>query len=101
MDDARSKFAEGYGEFGVVGFGVVFFVFIFVGFDSSEVEGEGVCDCAAGVASCGVDEYIGGLIDDDYVVVFVEDIERYIFRRDFRFWQFGQGDFDEVVGIEF
>ena len=97
MDDARSKFAQRYGEFGVVGFGVVFFIFIFVGFSTGEVKCEGVGDSAAGIASCGVDEYIGGFIYYDYVVVFVEDVERYVLRRDFCFWQVGQGDFDEVV----
>jgi len=65
------------------------------------VKCQGVSDCAAGVASCGVDEYICGFIDDDYVVVFVEDVERYVFGRDCRFGQFRQGDFYEVIGIEF
>ncbi len=31
----------------------------------------------------------------------MKDVEGYIFGRDFISGQFGQGDFDEVVGVEF
>ena len=65
------------------------------------MEGKGICDCAVGVASCGVDDDIGGLIDDDDVVVFVDYIERNVFRRDFSAGQFGQGYFYKVVRVEF
>ena len=55
VDDAGSKFAQYYWEFCFVGFGFIFFVFIFFGFSfcRGEVEGEGVGDCAAGVARAG------------------------------------------------
>ena len=65
---------------------------------AGEVEGKRVCDCAVGVAASRVDDYIGRLIDDDDVVVFVEDIKRNFFGLDFFFGQFRQRKFDFVTG---
>ena len=64
------------------------------------MKGKGVCYCSVCVAASWVDDDVGRLIDDDYVVVFVDYVEGYVLRGDFGFRQLGQSYLYEVASVE-
>ena len=61
---------------------------------------EGIDEGAVGVAGGGVDDHAVGFIENDEVLVFVEDVEGDVLRDEFEGDGFGDGDADEVAGIE-
>src|SRR5919197_2800488 len=60
-------------------------------------EGERVSERARMDARRRVDDHAGGLVDDDYLLVLVDDVERDLFGREFRRRRRGQLDLDALA----
>ena len=61
---------------------------------------EGVDEGAVGIAGGGVDDHAVGFVEDDEVFVFVENVEGKILGNEFEGDGLGDGDADEVAGME-
>ncbi len=81
VDDSRPELSESAGEI-------------------VAVKGQGVDQRAVGIAACGMDDHISLFVEDDYIVVFVDDIERNFFGENLFRGQFRQCQVYAVVGAE-
>ena len=62
--------------------------------------GQGVDQRPRIVAVAGMDDHAGGLVDDNQVVVFIQNVERNVFGNDFQFAErIGHDDLNPVRGL--
>jgi hypothetical protein len=81
MDDAGSEFAQ-------------------AGRQLAGIMSQGIDQRSVSVAAGWMDDEVGGLVDDNQIVVLINDVERHLFGRNLLRGQFGQCHLNDVAGVE-